>query len=63
MDPNACPSTHCERSQECRSPHECASPGKQWKDVFWMHVGAGCDRSGAAFRADQWEARKAAKAA
>lgn len=20
-----CPSTHCERSQECRSPHECCA--------------------------------------
>ena len=22
-----CPSTHCERSQECRSPHECSGTG------------------------------------
>ena len=22
-----CPSTHCERSQECRSPHECSGNG------------------------------------
>ena len=22
-----CPSTHCERSQECRSPHECSASG------------------------------------
>lgn len=23
-----CPSTHCERSQECRSPNECSGTGK-----------------------------------
>lgn len=23
-----CPSTHCERWQECRSPHECSGTGK-----------------------------------
>lgn len=23
-----CPSTHCERHQECRSPHECSGTGK-----------------------------------
>lgn len=23
-----CPSTHCNRSEECRSPHECCSPAK-----------------------------------
>jgi hypothetical protein len=23
-----CPSTHCLRSQECRSPHECCGTGK-----------------------------------
>lgn len=22
----ACPSTHCNRAEECRSPHECCSP-------------------------------------
>jgi hypothetical protein len=24
-----CPSTHCNRSGECRSPSECCSPGKR----------------------------------
>lgn len=24
-----CPSTHCERAQECRSPHECSSTGRR----------------------------------
>ena len=24
-----CPSTHCERSQECRAPHECSGTGKR----------------------------------
>jgi hypothetical protein len=23
-----CPSTHCEGSRECRSPHECSGTGK-----------------------------------
>ena len=23
-----CPSTHCERAQECRAPHECSGTGK-----------------------------------
>lgn len=23
-----CPSTHCERSQECRTPHECSGAGR-----------------------------------
>lgn len=25
----ACPSTHCNRSEECRSPHECSSRAAQ----------------------------------
>lgn len=25
-----CPSTHCERSQECRSPNECSGTGAGW---------------------------------
>jgi len=56
-----CPSTHCEAKDECRSPSECASPSKNWGDVFWMYVRQGCDRSDAAFRADEWESRKAAR--
>lgn len=24
-----CPSTHCERAQECRSPHECSATGRR----------------------------------
>ena len=24
-----CPSTHCERAQECRSPSECSGTGKR----------------------------------
>ncbi len=27
-----CPNTHCERSQECRFPHECCGPGKNLTD-------------------------------
>jgi hypothetical protein len=28
-----CTSTHCERSQECRSPHACTGDGKRlWPD-------------------------------
>lgn len=56
-DPAHCPSTHCNRSGECRSPHECACPDKfqkTWGDVFWKHVRRGCDRSDAAYRADLW---------
>jgi hypothetical protein len=57
-----CPSAHCNRSDECRSPSECASPSKTWGDVFWQYIRQGCDRSDAAYRADQWERRKAAPA-
>lgn len=27
-----CPSTHCERAQECRSPHECSGTGRGRKE-------------------------------
>jgi hypothetical protein len=27
-----CPSTHCERWQECRSPHDCSGTGKNLTD-------------------------------
>lgn len=53
-----CPSTHCERRQECASPSECASSSKTWGDVYWQWVRHGCDRSDAAYRADQWEERQ-----
>lgn len=29
-----------------------------WADIFWKYVRKGCDRSDAAYRADQWEARQ-----
>jgi hypothetical protein len=29
-----------------------------WGDIFWKYVLQGCDRSDAAYRADQWEARQ-----
>jgi hypothetical protein len=53
----ACPSTHCNRSLECRSRHECSSPEKTWGDVFWQWIAAGHDRSSAAYQADKWEKR------
>lgn len=27
-----CPSTHCERSQECRSPSDCSGTGRSAKE-------------------------------
>jgi hypothetical protein len=54
----ACPSTHCNRAAECRSPRECSSLGKTWGDVFWQWITAGHDRSSAAFQADKWEAKQ-----
>lgn len=33
-----CPSTHCERHQECRSPHECSASGKSVKLNLFVHV-------------------------
>ncbi len=32
---------------------------KTWGDVFWHYVQHGCDHSFAAFKADEWEKRKA----
>jgi hypothetical protein len=29
-----------------------------WGDVYWRYVRKGCDRSDAAYRADQWEKRQ-----
>jgi len=37
-----CPSTHCERAQECRSPHECSGTGRR----LAIHVDAAEKRAG-----------------
>ena len=37
-----CPSTHCERAQECRSPNECAGSGVSSNQTVWA-CGRQCD--------------------
>lgn len=39
-----CPSTHCERTQECRAPHDCSGTGKR------LII---CDRCGG-YRLPEW---------